>query len=283
MRGVRPGSGAGPEADRALEGQLAAAEVRGEIEVVDAEVHEDAARARPGRTDPPQVDRQDCLAPDELRQRAHDRVEPLGVPDEEARPRSDGGARRAGLTGRRTHRLLDEDVPPCSEAARDDRRVRVDGRGDDDDLTPAERLGFAAEPEGALGRRGRMPGVERADDFEAALQGPEHSRMALPHRAQADEGHLVTSRRPSAHSIPSVATYMPRPAPPRRAQKRSPRAWGCPYASPAERGGGPRGWSEEKGPKRMTGARRPSQWGGVFLSAARAACLRCGESRGIDR
>ena len=52
--------------------------------------------------------------------------------------------------------------------------------------------------------------------------------MTLAHRAQADEAHLVTSRRscrPSAHWSDFRADYMPRSARPRRAQSAPPHRW----------------------------------------------------------
>ena len=103
------------------------------------------------------------------------------------------------------------------------------------DLRAARRLGLAPEARGSSGRRRVGARVVGAHDLEPPRKVPEHPRVALPHRAQADQGHLVTSRRPSAHSTrgPSAhaATYMPRSAPPRRAQKRSPGAAGFPYAA----------------------------------------------------
>ena len=208
MGGVwRPGArrGAGAKPDGPVQGEIAAAEVGREIEVVHAEVHQDAARAGLRRAHPSQVDRQNGLALDELGQGPHHRVEPLGVSDEEPRPRPGGGARRSSFPGRRAHRLLDQDVSAGREPSADDGPVRLDRRGDDDDLGAAQRFGLAAEAVGSLGRRGACPGIVSSHELEMAVHGPQHPCVALSHRAEADEGHLVTSRRPSAHSTLSAA------------------------------------------------------------------------------
>ena len=115
-------------------------------------------------------------------------------------------------------------------------------------LSASASLPRRAIPSGVAARR---PGVVGADDLEAVRERPEHPGVALPHRAEADEGHLVTSRRPSAHSTlvrcALHATFRRRP---RRAQKRSPRAARSSYAPSRPR---------RRGFERMPTARRPSK------------------------
>jgi hypothetical protein len=74
-------------ADGTVDDGLTAGEVRGEIEVVDAQVDEHAVVGRSRRADALEVDGDDRLVADEPRQRPDHRVESLGVADEEA-PRS---------------------------------------------------------------------------------------------------------------------------------------------------------------------------------------------------
>jgi hypothetical protein len=157
--------------ERAAQHDVAPSEIRRKVQVVDAQAYENAAAVGSARTDPPKVDGEDFLASDQFRERTHDRVESLGVADEQ----SCSGTARAGCNGsriprRRAKGLFDKNVSPCGQGAGDDRGVGFDGCGDDDHFCTRDRLGFPAQA-GDSGRRFDVAaGVVTADQFETVLQ-----------------------------------------------------------------------------------------------------------------
>ncbi len=111
-----------------------------------------------------------------------------------ARRRAAAAAARASADGA-ADRLLDEDVPPGAERARDDVGVRVDRRRDDHDLGGRDGRRLGREPRDAC-RRGRVGGdVVHAGHVEAALEPAHHAHVAEAHRTEADHGHPVPSNR----------------------------------------------------------------------------------------
>jgi serine/threonine protein kinase len=210
----RPGSA---EPEGAPEDQLPAPEIRGEIEVVNPKIDENTARAGLRRTDAPQINGENLIVPNELRQRPNHWIEALRVADEKAGAMAGGGACSEGLCCRGTHGLFDEHVPARRERAGDDAGMRLDRRGHDDHVGARERFGLSTKAIDAQRRRRVPTEVIGPDDVKMAVEFAQHTRVALPHRAEADESYLVASRRPSAHAS---VLYMPRSPGRPREQKR---------------------------------------------------------------
>ena len=200
VRGVLPGQRGRSEAQRTAEDEVSTPEVRREVEVVNAQVDQDAARAGPGRPHTAQVDGEDLVVSHELGQGADHGVEPLRVPDEQPRAVPRCGARGERLRCRGTHGLLHEHVPACREGARDDAGVRLDRRGHDDDFGPRQRFGLTTKTFDPPRCRRISSEVVCADRVEAGRELSKDPRVSLPHRAEADDGHPVASRRPSTHA-----------------------------------------------------------------------------------
>src|SRR5271170_2964888 len=85
--------------ERAADDDFASTEIRREIEIVNPQVHQSAAIARARSPFTAKIERDEIFAYDEARQRPHDRVESLGMPDEETRPAASAGHEPASFSG----------------------------------------------------------------------------------------------------------------------------------------------------------------------------------------
>lgn len=174
--------------------------VGGKVEVVDTQVDEDPAVGRARRTNAVQIDREHRLVAHQTRQRPDDRVESLGVPDEEERRTpSRQCSERLGFVSGRAQRFFDENVPTRCQCPRDRRRMRRGGCGDDHDVRSQDCLFLASKRHGIVGDGHVETHIVGAGDFESLGKGSEHPHVPQTHRAQTHEGRPVPPPR-TTHS-----------------------------------------------------------------------------------